>query len=168
MELSEIFGALTYEASRSPDVSSQNAACLLDNDWNLKAIAHNRFPDGIEVSEARLSHRNTKLMLMEHAESACVTLAARNGVSTDGLTMACLWASCPACARTIISAGVRTVITSQVLHDATPERWVSTVRFGLHMLAEAGVRVAYYSGRVDPMTPFLFDGQFVSVNEDAE
>jgi deoxycytidylate deaminase len=47
------------------------------------------------------------------------------------------------CARAIISAGIAECVGVKQLRDATPERWLETVRLAESMLIEAGVKCTY-------------------------
>lgn len=158
MNLSEIFSQLTRVAGRSPDMSTQNAACLIDEDWDPVAWGFNGFPEGLRETRARLEDRFTKRSMTEHAERACLFGAFRENAIVPGMTMVTLWASCPDCARAIIASGISAVICHRETQEATPDRWALDVGMGLAMLIEAGVSIVQYSGPVADSTPFLFDG----------
>lgn len=159
MSLSEIFSQLTRVAGRSPDVRTQNAACLIDEDWEPVAWGFNGFPEGLRETPARLGDKYVKGAMTEHAERSCLFGAFRENAFIPGMTMVALWAACPGCARAIIASGVSAVICHKEVQEATPDRWSLDVGMGLSMLVEAGISVVQYSGPVADSTPFLFDGR---------
>jgi len=164
MQLSEVYALLTHEAAKSPDPSTQNAACLLDENWEPIVFAHNDFPEGIRVSPERLVDRDTKMRCIEHAERNCIYEAARLGYSPSNLAMVTLWATCCDCARSIIQTGIKSLIHLDATHKATPDRWIKDVSTGLYLLVEAGVSIIRYSGEVGVgAAPFRFNGQRVEL-----
>lgn len=56
------------------------------------------------------SHRNPEDCRAIHSEIDAITIAAQNGISTDGTTIYVTRYPCEACARAIISAGITTVV----------------------------------------------------------
>ena len=132
-------------ARLSPDPSSQNAATLFDQDLHPVAEAVNEFPFGVAYSEARWE-RPTKYAYIEHAERGSIYAAARAGVATEGLTMVCLWAACPDCARAIIQAGISRLVTMRPTEQGAHAGWDDGIAVAMGMLAEARVQVEYLDG----------------------
>lgn len=143
------------EAIKSPDLSTQNGALIvnIDDDDVIKAAACNELPSGVLVTEARLE-RPLKYKYTEHAERNVIYKAAKAGVKTDKQTMVYPWAACSDCARAIIQAGIATLITHKQAHNRSPERWVEEIQHAFFMFEEAGVEVIFYDGKVfdDPVT----------------
>lgn len=137
------------EATKSPDPSTQNGALLVHNGFVLEAD-HNRFPRGVKYEDARWE-RPAKYKFIEHAERNVIYSAAKNPTihSTMDLTMVCPWAACTDCARAIIQAGIRTLITHKEAHDRSPDRWLEEIEVAFTMLEEAGVDVVMFSGTVN-------------------
>jgi deoxycytidylate deaminase len=106
-------------------------------------------------------YENAKLTYIEHAERLAIHTAARNGIRTEGATMYAVWAACPECARAIVGAGITRLVTLQATRDLTPERWAEPIRIADRMLAEAGVRVEFFPGRLN--VQIRFNGQFVTI-----
>jgi dCMP deaminase len=140
---------LTYElALRSPDPSTQNGAILVRAGMPLTATAAcNEFPRGVQYLDERWE-RPIKYSFIEHAERNAIFNAARIGISTSGLTLACPWAACADCARAIIQADVIKLITHQPNEEDTNERWQASIEVAFTMLKEAGVEIEYFHGKV--------------------
>jgi deoxycytidylate deaminase len=107
------------------------------------------------------SYENAKLTYIEHAERLAIHTAARNGIRTEGATMYAVWASCPECARAIVGAGITRLVTLQATRDLTPGRWAEPIRIADRMLAEAGVRVEFYTQPLG--VRIRFDGRDVTI-----
>lgn len=132
----------------SPDPSTQNAAILMRKGEQFPfAGAYNGFPRGVAVTPERLV-KPVKYQFMEHAERNAIYTATRAGQSTEGATMYCLWAACTDCARAIIQAGIKRVVTYDKYASNTYGRWYEDVRLAMDMLNESGVEVV-----VEPIKP---------------
>lgn len=129
--------AINY-AVTSRDPSTQNSALLFDGNGQLLAHATNAFPNGVRANYKRWHTRPQKYFYVEHAERAVIYSAAMRGISTRGLTMVAVWASCADCARAIISSGITTLVRYQ---SPDHERWAESTEIGEQMLKEAGVAV---------------------------
>lgn len=131
------------EALNSDDPSTQNGAVLVSPKLEeIIAYGYNVFPDGIARSEKRWE-RPQKYSYIEHAERNSIYYAARNGVKTEGVIMYCPWFACDNCARGIINAGIVEVVGLNTQVDDTHTRWDESVRIGLEMLEEKGVKMRY-------------------------
>ena len=65
--------------------------------------------------------------------------AARIGMSLKGCTAYVTWPPCTRCARSLIQAGISSVVYPE---DTTiPERWMADFNLSLNMLKEAGINV---------------------------
>lgn len=130
----------------SPDPSSQNAGALSNGtDLLVLTLDVNRFPQNVHYSPERWE-RPTKYQYIEHAERNAIYSAARYGIATRGLTLVCLWAACPDCARAIIQAGLERLVTLQPNEDGKHAGWDDGIKVAMGMLAEAGVKVEYIDG----------------------
>lgn len=146
------------EALNSPDPSTQNGAILWDPiPGAVVAAEHNRFPDGVEYTAERWK-RPGKYAFIEHAERGVIYKAARLGIITEGLTLVTPWAACADCCRSIIQAGISTLITHKQAFERSPVAWLESIEPGLEMLAEAGVKVRWFDGEVGA-APLLHSGQ---------
>lgn len=69
-----------YEfAKKSNDMSTQNAAFLVDEDGKIYVREINRFPDGVKETAERWE-RPLKYKFVEHAERNAIYAAARKGI----------------------------------------------------------------------------------------
>jgi len=142
-------------AQNSPDPSTQNAAilCAINPNGSLhpfnETLAVNEFPHGVSYSDERWE-RPLKYAFIEHAERNCLFKALRRGRCTTGLAMVCPWAACADCARAIVQAGVKKLIT-QWFDDE--DRWADSIAVAFTILAEGGVEVEFFEGKVggDPI-----------------
>lgn len=139
--------AYTYAAGSSTDPSSQNGAVIVDSDGKLLSKGANHFPRDVKELPERWE-RPLKYQFVEHSERNAIYTAARLGHKTQGCTMYVNWYACADCARAIIQAGIVEVVGHQDMADGTPDHWKESVRIGLLMLEEAGVKCRYVKGKI--------------------
>jgi deoxycytidylate deaminase len=149
-------------ALSSPDNSTQNGAFLLDRSTGSSLLfatgAWNDLPAGVEYDGYRWE-RPAKYQYVEHAERACIFKAARLGLRTEGLTMVAAWAACADCARALIGAGIKHLITHNIGGD---QRWDESISVGMTMLEEAGVKVTTVTTKLGQCAPVRRSGVLVS------
>jgi dCMP deaminase len=129
-------------ALMSRDHSTKVGCVVLDEDYNVRAVAYNGFPRGICDGVEERYERPLKYKFTSHAEENAVANAARVGTRLQGCTL--LLTSlfpCTTCSRLIIQAGIRRVIAPRVPANT---RWDEEARLAMQMLAESGVTVSYY------------------------
>jgi dCMP deaminase len=141
----------------SHDHNTQNGAVLLS--YGLSVAGANMYRH--DAWRQRVVTRDDKLLLIEHAERVAIYEAAKLGQKTEGGTLFALWAACPECARAIVGAGITRLVTLQATRDLTPERWAEPIRIADRMLAEAGVRVEFYTQPLG--VRIRFDGRDVTI-----
>lgn len=134
------------EALKSPDPATQVGAVIITRQGHgIISFGHNAFPEGVEITRARLYDRQTKLKLMVHAEQNAITSAARAGRMTIGCSIyvtstdetGAVWGGiCVQCACQIIQAGIQRVVT--YCHKAG-SKWANEWLVARNLLAEAGV-----------------------------
>lgn len=155
-----MMAAYLYAEQFSTDPSTQNGAVLVKgspfvNSEKIVASGANHFPHGVEESEERWV-RPLKYSYVEHAERNAIFDAARRGVRTRGLIMYCPWVACADCARAIIQAGIIEVVghkpaPESMAHIEAPNgSWDASIAVGMGMFDEAGVKVRYLEGKLDP------------------
>jgi len=149
--------AACIASQRSHDDSTNNGAVIVAGGEVIAAA--NEYLDN--QWRSRVATREDKLTLIEHAERGAVYTAAEQGICTRGATMYCIWAACPECARAIVAGGITRLVTLQATRDLTPERWAEPIRIADRMLAEAGVSVEFFPGRLN--VQIRFNGQFVTI-----
>lgn len=98
--------------------------------------AFNGPPAGVEDRPERFE-RPAKYLFASHAEQNLVAFAARFGICTDGATVVVTHAPCDSCARSLIQAGIKTVVHGTGTTSMPPEQFDAART----MLAEAGVEI---------------------------
>ncbi|MBU1126856.1 MAG: deaminase [Patescibacteria group bacterium] len=139
--------AYEYAQKFSQDPSTQNGAILVNDKGEVLVKGANLFPKGIILKKERLE-RPLKYCFITHAERNVIFNAARKGIKTKGLIMYCPWAACPDCARAIIQAGIKKVITHKKMLDKTPDRWKDKTNIAQTMFKEAGVEFEIWNGEI--------------------
>lgn len=135
----------TYAKKHSPDLSTQNGACLVAPNQGIVSFGANVFPRGVQYTPER-SERPLKYTFVVHAETNAIFAAARKGVRTEGLIMVCPWFACADCGKAIIQAGIVKVIGHKKIFDNTPERWKESIAAAFTMFEEAGVETELLEG----------------------
>ncbi|MCK9597055.1 deaminase [Candidatus Pacearchaeota archaeon] len=139
---------IAYEkAQKSTNISTQNAAILIDDDQNIILSEINSFPRGVNETKERQDNKTIRYKYSVHAERNAIYSAARLGIKTEGLTMVCPWATCGDCAQAIIQAGIKKLITHKQALDRNGH-WQEDVDFAFAMLREAGVEIVIYDGKI--------------------
>lgn len=144
-------------AQTSTNISTQNAAILVDDGGNVVLAAPNSFPDGVEESSERQNDKPRRYKYSVHAERNVIYLAAKKGIKTEGLTMVCPWATCGDCAQAIIQAGIAKLVTHCQALDRSGN-WREDIEFAFAMLREAGVGVEIFDAKIG-VGPILRSGQ---------
>lgn len=137
---------LYSHAAKSPDLSTQNAAMIVNRDFDVKAVAINSFPNWVRVTRARLE-RPAKYDWTNHAEAKVIANAACKGVRTYGKTMIATWNPCAPCARQIIDAGISALIVPH-LPEYNVSRWTEQFDIANEMLLEAAVKIINIEDKV--------------------
>jgi dCMP deaminase len=139
---------IAYEkAQKSTNISTQNAAILIDDNQNIILSETNSFPLGVDETEERQRDKNKRYKYSVHAERNVIYSAARLGIKTKGLTMVCPWATCSDCAQAIIQAGIKKLVTHKQAFDRSGH-WQEDIEFAFAMLREAGVEIIIYDGKI--------------------
>ena len=134
-------------AAWSKDPSTQVGCVVVGPDREIRSTGFNGFPRGIEDTLNRLQDRARKYPLICHAEENAIMHAARIGVALKGCVAYVTWPPCTRCARSLIQAGVETVVFPAEI--AIPERWQDDFELSSAMFAEAGVAVRQVSRATD-------------------
>jgi dCMP deaminase len=126
-------------AGWSKDPSTQVGCVVVGPDREIRSTGFNGFPRGIDDDSVRLGDRAKKYPLICHAEENAIMHAARIGVSLKGCSAYVTWPPCTRCARSLIQAGVQTVLYPAGLE--IPGRWTEDFEISTDMFHEAGVAV---------------------------
>jgi len=100
-----------HVAAWSKDPSTKVGCVLVDDKRRVVAMGYNGFPRGVEDSAERYDDRNTKYLMVQHAEANAVLNAVGN---TEGATAYVTHHPCANCMGLLIQAGVASVITKPV------------------------------------------------------
>ena len=129
----------THISEWSKDPSTQVGCVVVGPDREIRSTGFNGLPRGIEDNDERLNDREVKYPLICHAEENAIMHAARIGMSLKGCTAYVTWPPCTRCARSLIQAGISSVVYPE--DTAIPERWMTDFNLSLNMLKEAGISV---------------------------
>ena len=121
----------------SKDPSTKVGCVVVGPDRELRSTGFNGLPRGIEDNEQRLNNREIKYPLICHAEENAIMHAARIGISLKGCTAYVTWPPCTRCARSLIQAGVSTIVYPENIE--IPKRWMDDFNLSLNMLKEAKI-----------------------------
>ena len=121
----------------SKDPSTQVGCVVVGPDRELRSTGFNGLPRGIEDNEQRLNNREIKYPLICHAEENAIMHAARIGMSLKDCTAYVTWPPCTRCARSLIQAGISTIVYPEDIE--IPERWMEDFTLSLNMLKEANI-----------------------------
>ena len=123
----------------SKDPSTKVGCVVVGPDREIRSTGFNGLPRGIEDNDERLNNREIKYPLICHAEENAIMHAARIGISLKDCTAYVTWPPCTRCARSLIQAGVSTIIYPKDIE--IPDRWMEDFNLSLNMLKEARINI---------------------------
>ena len=130
-------------ASWSKDPSTQTGCVVVDQEGAIVSTGYNGFARGINDSDARYNHRETKYMFVVHCDTNAIYSAARRGVALRGCTMYLTGPPCNECMKGIIQAGITRVVWPEdnpfEKDFDTQARWQRSIEVTNQMANEAGV-----------------------------
>jgi len=129
----------THISNWSKDPSTKVGCVVVGPDREIRSTGFNGLPRGIEDNEERLNNREIKYPMICHAEENAIMHAARIGISLKGCTAYVTWPPCTRCARSLIQAGILTVIYPK--NTEIPDRWASDFELSMNMFKEAGIEL---------------------------
>lgn len=124
-------------ASKSKDPSTKVGCVVITEDKVVAATGYNGLPRGVEDKADRME-RPAKYLWTSHAEENAVAQAARVGMKLKGGTAYVTHMPCSRCARTLIQAGIETVVVDRGTTSMPQEEF----DVAMQMFKEAGVDVA--------------------------
>lgn len=134
-------------AANSNDKSTKLGALLIDNSECVLMSGVNSMP--IDMVNDPINHeRPRKYAITEHAERAAIYAAVKVGLSTNNLIMVTPLAACPDCARAIVLAGIKLIVTHKQAFLRLPERWLEAMAIGSEILEAGGVEHMMFDGGV--------------------
>jgi dCMP deaminase len=131
---------IAWAVSRlSKDESTQVGALIVGPTKEIRSVGYNGAPRGSSADEDdRGRDRPEKYFWFSHGELNAITNAARVGIPLDGSSLVVTHPPCMDCARAIVQAGIKRVITNPV----TPEfraRWEAHILRSRRLFEECGV-----------------------------
>ena len=123
--------------SKSKDPSTKVGCVVITEDKVVAATGYNGLPRGVEDRADRME-RPAKYLWTSHAEENAVAQAARVGMKLKGGTAYVTHMPCSRCARTLIQAGIETVVVDRGTTSMPQEEF----DVAMQMFKEAGVDVA--------------------------
>lgn len=125
----------------SKDTSTKTGAVVVGPDREIRATGYNGFVRGVDDDIPERMERPTKYDFFEHAERNAIYNACLTGTSLKGCIMYATHAPCTDCARAIIQAGIKTVVTNKIIIDEnTPKgTWRDKLEYSAQMFKEAGI-----------------------------
>ncbi len=123
----------------SKDPSTKVGCVVVGPDREIRSTGFNGLPRGIEDNDERLNNREIKYPLICHAEENAIMHAARIGISLKDCTAYVTWPPCTRCARSLVQAGVSTIIYPKNIE--IPDRWMDDFNLSLDMLKEAKINI---------------------------
>ena len=126
----------TLVAQRSKDPSTKVGCVVISEDKIVVSTGYNGLPRGVNDKSERME-RPAKYLWTSHAEENAVAQAARVGAKLKGGTAFVTHHPCSRCARSLIQAGVTTVVIGNGT-TSMPDEEFDVARV---MFLEAGVEV---------------------------
>jgi dCMP deaminase len=167
------FMTLAYcAATRSKDKSTTLGAVIVTDDNLVIATGYNSFPRDINDNDLKRQERPAKYLYFEHAERNAIYSAVRHGISTRGCRMYTQGQPCADCARAVIQAGIKEVISHDEWECKTRmnETWNDNRKAGQEMMDEAGIKTRRWFGKLlaVPVIPILQGGKRIKFDSDGE
>lgn len=129
---------------RSKDPSTQVGAVLADDERSTLETGYNGFAPGV-AETPELWERPHKYGRVIHAEANAIARAAKRGRAVDGATLYVTAFPCQECAKLIIAAGVKRIVSGPPLRG-----WDKSNSEAMTLLEEAGVEFVVNGAAVAP------------------
>jgi dCMP deaminase len=105
---------LCFEVARKSKDPSRKVGAILVKNNQIISTGFNGFPIGVNDCNIKFNERYQRPMKYDfttHAEVNTIAFAARAGVSSNESTLYCNLFPCTSCAKTLIQAGVKRIVT---------------------------------------------------------
>jgi dCMP deaminase len=135
-----------FQADEFSKDSSRKVGCILlaPNSLQVLSTGYNGPPRGVDDNVPERWVRPAKYMWVEHAERNSIYSAARHGTPLEGAIAVCTLFPCTDCARALIQAGIKCLITTDPSENANHSYFCEGIRPTLTMLKEAGVELVLF------------------------
>lgn len=134
-----MMGLACAAATKSKDPSSKVGCVIVGEDKETLSTGYNGILPDVEDLYERMAVRPEKYLWMGHAEETAIARAARVGARLKGAKIYVTHIPCCRCARMIIQAGIREVVTGGVPTRLPPEEQAIAET----MFREAGITRAH-------------------------
>lgn len=131
-----------HVASWSKD-STQVGAVIIGADPRHIAVGYNGFPPRVQDYPSRYNDRQLKYVFVQHAERNVLDNAS---FSCVGATLVSTHFPCVECTKSLISKGIRRLITTPPPKPIGEPSWRDLLEHAIVMLNEAGVEVVLMDG----------------------
>ena len=127
----------------SKDPSTKVCALILDKDsWAPRTWGYNGMPRKADETRVERWERPEKYKWVEHAERNAIANCARLGIATEGATMVVNMFPCIECARMIVQAGIKNLITIEPdLNNERDVRWKEDYERSRQLFQECEIEV---------------------------
>jgi dCMP deaminase len=144
--MAEWYGRMMQVAELSASWSkdtSRGVGCVVFNPETHGVLAQgfNGFARGVDENIPERHERPAKYKYTVHAEINGIAHCAKNGIRTQGMSMAVTFFPCAPCANAAIQAGICKLVVPDT--DFDDERWGADFKESLKILTEAGVEIIY-------------------------
>ena len=109
MQWEDYFATLALVVAQKSKDPTKVGALLIGPDNEIRLTAFNGPPKGVHDCPDRFE-RPAKYLFASHAEANLIAFAAREGIRTKGCQVIVTHHPCSACARTLIQAGISSVL----------------------------------------------------------
>jgi dCMP deaminase len=127
--------------SWSKDPSKKVGCVLIGPDREIRSTGFNGLPRGIADTHERLHNRETKNLLIVHAERNAIDIAAKLGVSLKGCVLYVTFPPCTRCATSLIQAGIIKVVYPKGSVRAM-SNWLEDITMAASLLREVGITIS--------------------------
>ena len=117
------------------------ALCLHPESFAILSQGYNGFARGVDETKEARWERPAKYSYVCHAEANAIYNACRHGTSLDRSIAVVTMFPCSNCARALIQAGIRVVVTLKP--DMNDPRWADEFAISLEMFQEVGMVMLY-------------------------
>lgn len=136
--------------TKSKDRSTQVGAIIVGEGHTVLSIGYNGFPRGVNDNVDIRHERPIKYMYTEHAERNAIYSAARNGIKLldSVMYLSAKGVSCADCARAIIQAGIKEVISKEGKFEGAGS-WEESCRIAKEMFLESNVKISFLNEKYE-------------------
>lgn len=135
-------------AMKSKDRSTHVGCVIVGEDNSVRTLGFNGFPRGINDDDDHKHERPEKYFWAEHAERNAI-YNARSDIRGSRAYVNFL--PCADCTRALIQTGVQQIMVDERFskaHSTGSDKFDDSHRVSLNMLAEAGVKLTWYTGPI--------------------